>query len=572
MYVTRVPNRKSRPTILLRESYREDGKVKNRTIANLTHLDPSLIEALKVLFAQKSSEPLAPFHVRRSLPHGHAAVVLEVAEQLGLRKILGRSKGNERDLALALIVLRVLQPGSKASSARALSDATATTSLGQLLQLPELIEPNDIYLVMDWLLRRQRGIEKRLAAKHLQEGCVVLYDLTSTWVEGSKCELAKRGYSRDKKTGKDQIEFALVTDGEGRPIGVEVFEGNVSDPATVAPLLRKVKDRFGLSTVVIVGDRGMLTGARIREDVQPIEGVDFVTGLRKPSIRKLLDQGDIQLGLFDDIGLVEVESDCFPGSRLVVCRNPLEADAQKHRRQVRINRAVTALAKVQDATRRDQRPLRGESSIARRVGKVFGRHRGTEKFFTVTFTDNSLNFGVNKDVVAAEARLDGLYVIRTSVPKEQLAPEEAVRLYKSLSHVERDFRTMKSADIDVRPIFHRRADRVRAHVLLCMLALYVRKELEKRLAPMLYVDEERASNPENPVRPAVKSAKAKHKAAQHTDPQGHPIQSLRQALRCLSSLTHNFVCMDKAVTEGFWTTSKPTPVQAKLLEQVGLTL
>lgn len=568
MYVTAIPNRNSPPAILLRESYRENGKVKSRTLANLSHMDPSTIEALKVVLSKRSSPPYGPFEIARSLPHGHVQAALHVAEDLGLPALLGSRASPERSLALALVVLRALEPSSKASSARALSDATASSSLGQMLGLPEVVSPNDIYASLDWLQRRQRHIEKRLAKKHLQSGCIVLYDLTSAWVEGKKCELARRGYSRDKKQGKDQIEFALLTDKDGRPVAVEVFEGNVSDPATVAPMLRTLKERFKLDKVVIVGDRGMLTSARIREDVETAEGVDFVTGLRKPTIRKLLDQGDVQLGLFDDVGLVEIQSDEFPGSRLVVCRNPHEADAQALRRQNRINRAIAALSEVHQATRRASRPLRGTDRIERRLGTVFGRHRGVEKYFEIEVTDDGFTSSIRTEVVKSDARMDGMYVVRTSLPKEEMVASEVVRTYKSLAKVERDFRVMKSAEIEVRPIFHRRADRVRAHVLLCMLALYLRKELEARMAPLLYVDERPAPSAD-PLKQHERSDEAAAKAAHHTDAQGRPIQSMRQAMRCLAALTYNRVQVEKGVTSGFWTSSKPTDVQRALLEAVG---
>jgi hypothetical protein len=571
MYITKVPNRNSSPAILLRESYRENGKVKNRTLANLTHMDPSTVEALKAILSRKSSPPYAPFQVVRSLPHGHAAVALHVAQDLGLPGILGSRACPERTLALALVLQRVLDPASKASSARALSEATATSSLPHLLDLPEVVSPDHVYGAMDWLVRRQRHIENRLAKKHLHNGCLVLYDLTSTWVEGSKCELAKRGYSRDGKKGKDQIEFALLTDKDGRPVSVEVFEGNVSDPATVAPMVRRLKDRFKLDKVVVVGDRGMLTSARIREDIAPEEGVQFVTALRKPSIRKLLDRKDIQLGLFDDVGLVEVESEEFPDSRLIACRNPYEAEAQRTRRQLRVNRAVSALYKVRQAIDRDRRPLRGRANIERRIGKVFGRHRGTEKYFTVSVSDDSLEYAIDAQAMSDEARLDGMYVTRTDVPRQEMAAPEVVRTYKSLAKVERSFRAMKSADLDVRPIFHRRADRVRAHVLLCMLALYVRHELEQRLAPMLYVDEEPGPS-EDPVKASTKSSSARRKAARHADAEGRPIQSYRQAMRCLASWARTFIEVERGATGGFWTPAKPTEVQRALLKAAGLSV
>lgn len=559
MYITSVPNRNSRPAILLRESYRENGKVKNRTIANLTDWDPALVEAFKALLAAKKAPgPLAPFHVVRALPHGHVAAVLGVAHDIGLPALLSARNSRERSLAIALIVQRVLDPASKLSSSRALSEATASSSLGEVLGLGASVSADDLYGAMDWLQRRQAGIEKRLARKHLEEGCVVLYDLTSAWVEGSKCELAKRGYSRDGKAGKDQIEFGLVTDTDGRPIAVEVYEGNVADPATVPDLVRKVRERFGLSRVILVGDRGMLTGARIREDIEPEVGLEFVTGLRKPSIRKLLDQGAIQLGLFDDRNLVEIESDEFPGSRLIVCCNPFEKQAQRERRQIRVNRAVTALSRVREAVNREQRPLRGEEAIAMRVGKVFGRHRGTQQYFKCEIGDDSFQYQVDEAALDSEGRMDGIYVVRTSVEKAQLGAEAAVRLYKSLSKVERSFRAMKSADIEVRPIFHRRADRVRAHVLLCTLALYLRRELEMRLAPLLYVQGE------------VDASEDARKPGRHETADGFPRQAFPQLLRSLATLTRNLVKIDQGVTDGFWTTAKPTPLQSRAFELLGV--
>lgn len=571
MYIASIPNRNSRPAVLLRQSYRENGKVKTRTLANLSHMEPSTLEALKIVLSKGSSPPYGPFEIVRSLPHGHVQAALHVAKELGLPALLGSRPSAERSLALALVVLRALEPASKASSARALSDATATSSLARILALPKEISPNDVYASLDWLRRRQGYIEKRLAKKHFENGCVVLYDLTSAWVEGKKCELARRGYSRDGKKGKDQIEFALLTDKDGRPISVEVFEGNVSDPATVAPVIHKLKNRFKLDRVVVVGDRGMLTSARIRENVEPAVGVDFVTGLRKPSIRKLLDQGTVQLDLFDDVGLIEIESDEFPGSRLVVCRNPHEAKAQGVRRQVRINRAVTALCEVHEATQRPSRALRGSHRIERRIGKVFGRHRGVEKYFELEVTEEGFTYSIRSEVVKSDARMDGMYIVRTSLPKEEMDAREVVRTYKSLAKVERGFRMMKSAEIEVRPIFHHRTDRVRAHVLLCMLALYLRRELESRLAPMLYVDEEPTPATDD-LRQHDRSDRAAAKTSRHTDAQGRPIQSMRQAMRCLASLTYNHVQMEQGITSGFWTSSHPTEVQRALLEAVGISV
>ena len=472
MYVERVPNRSSPPAVLLRESYREGGRIKKRTLANLSKLPYEAVEAVRrVLRGEPLVNPQDVFTCVRSLPHGHVAAVLSTLKQLGLHTLLARQPSRWRDLAVALIAARVIDPQSKLATARALAPESAVSTLGEMLRVGA-VDQHELYAAMDRLVERQAAIEQRLAKRHLEDHTLVLYDLTSSYLEGSHCPLARRGHSRDGKKGTLQIVFGLLCTSTGCPVAVEVFEGSTSDPNTVASQVDKLRQRFRLKRVVLVGDRGMLTAARIREDLAGVDGLRWITTLRAPTIRKLVDAGKVTPSLFDQRDLAEITSDEFPGERLVVCRNPLLAAARGRKRQELLSATEADLEPIAAATRRKNNPLRGAAAIGVRVGKVIDRHKVAKHCIT-TITDTTFTFRRDEDKIATEAALDGLYIVRSNVEPQQMDATQTVRAYKNLSKVERAFRSLKSVDLKVRPLHHRRADRVRAHVLLCMLAYYV---------------------------------------------------------------------------------------------------
>ena len=465
MYIESVPNRSSPPAVLLRESYRDGRRVKKRTLANLSKLPHAAIDVLRrVLRGEQLVNPDDAFTCVRSLPHGHVAAVLGTLKQLGLHTLIARGTSRLRDLVLALIVARVIDARSKLATARALTAESAVSTLGELLGLGD-VDPHELYAAMDWLVERQAGIEQRLAKRHLREHTLVLYDLTSSYVEGTHCPLAQHGYSRDGKKGTLQIVFGLLCTAEGCPVAVEVFEGSTVDPLTVTSQVAKIRDRFGLQQVVLVGDRGMLTAARIREDLQGVEGLRWITTLRAPTIRKLVNAGTVTPSLFDERDLAEVTSDEFPGERLIVCRNPLLAAERQRKRDELLAATEEDLAPIAAATRRENKPLRGAAAIGVRVGKEINRYK-MAKHFVTEITDERFTYRRNEDKIAAEQQLDGIYIVRSNVEPERFDAAQTVRAYKDLSKVERAFRCFKSVDLKVRPLHHRRADRVRAHVLL----------------------------------------------------------------------------------------------------------
>ena len=572
MYIERVPNRNSPPAVLLRESYRDGGRIKKRTLANLSKLPDAGIEALRrVLRGDRLLSPDEAFTCLRSLPHGHVAAVLGTLKQLGLHTLIARGASRLRDLVLALVVARVIDAQSKLATARALASDSAVSTLGEMLELGD-VDQHELYAAMDWLLERQAGIEQRLAARHLREHTLVLYDLTSSYVEGIHCPLARRGHSRDGKKGTLQIVFGLLCTAEGCPVAVEVFEGSTSDPKTVASQVEKLRTRFGLQRVVLVGDRGMLTAARIREDLQGVDGLRWITTLRAPTIRKLMAAGTVTPSLFDERDLAEVSSEDFPGERLIVCRNPLLAAERQRKRQELLAATEEDLAPIRTATRRKSRPLRGAAAIGIRVGKVINRHK-VAKHFVTTITDEAFTFRRDEEKIAAEEQLDGLYIVRSNVEPEQLDAAQTVRAYKDLSKVERAFRCFKSVDLKVRPLHHRRADRVRAHVLLCMLAYYVEWHMRKALAPLLFDDHDpAAAERQRPsvVAAARRSPAALTKAGRKRTEGGLPVHSFRTLLADLGTLTANTL----QVAEGgatFSLQTQPTPVQQRCFELLGVT-
>ena len=543
MYIERVPNRNSPPAVLLRESYRQDGKVRKRTLANLSSWPTERVEALRAVLrgATAVADLSAAFEIERSRPHGHVKAVLGSLRRLGLDRILHSRRSRQRDLIVALIVARIIAPASKLATANGLTHATLGT-LADELELGEVNE-DDLYQAMDWLLPRQDAIETRLAQRHLSEGSLVLYDLTSTYFEGRTCPLAKLGHSRDKKKGKLQITIGLICDARGCPVAVEVFEGNTGDPATFSSQVSKVRERFGLKQVVFVGDRGMITSARIREDLEGREGVSWITALRAKQIQRLVQQGTLQLSLFDEFDLGEVTSPEYPGERLIACRNPLLAEERRRKREELLQATESELDKIVAATGRARRPLRGRSKIGLRVGRVLGRYK-MAKHFLLEIEEDCFSYRRNEETIAREQALDGVYMIRTSVPPGVMGTTTVVRAYKSLSQAERAFRTMKTIDLKVRPIHHRLEDRVRAHVFLCMLAYYVEWHMLRALAPLLFVDEEpegESLRRKSIVAPAQRSASALSKAFSKKNSRGETVHSFRGLMAHLGTMTKNLI-------------------------------
>ena len=547
----------------VRQTYREDGKVKHRTLANLSALPAEVIELVaRALQGEHFTSASAALRTVRTLPHGHVAAVLGLARSLGLPGLLERRPSRARDLATAIVVARVLAPASKLATASWLAD---TTLAGRLLV--EGADENELYAAMDWLLERQPKVEAALARRHLGAGSLVLYDLSSTYVEGSHCELARFGYSRDHRPDRPQIEFGLLTDGRGCPIAVEAFAGNTADPATVEAQVDKLRARFGLTDVVLVGDRGMLTSARI-ERLRETGGIGWVSCLRGPAIRRLVEGGDLQLSLFDERNLAEITSPEFPGERLVVCRNPVLAAERARTREALLAATEAAFATVAAMVSRGS--LRTEAAIARRVGRVENAKK-MAKHVVLTIGEGTFAYHRDEAAIRAEAALDGLYVVRTSVPADRLDSAAVVETYKRLSAVERDFRAMKGDDLLVRPIFHYRGDRVRAHLFVCFLAAYVRWHLEAAWAPLLFRDEAPPARTD-PVAPRDRSESARAKEAAKVTPDGLPVRKFGGLLAHLATLTeHQVIPAGLDERAAFWQQDEPTALQARAFELLGFT-
>ncbi|MDT4801725.1 IS1634 family transposase ISMyca1 [compost metagenome] len=566
MYIEHVPNRNSPPAILLRESYRDGNTVKKRTLANLSSLSAEVIEGLKVLLrggvAVSSADEA--FVIERSLPHGHVAAVLGAARACGAEQWFASAPAALRSVVMALLVARVVSPASKLATHRMLRDETATHSLSRLLKLGD-VELEQVYAALDWLGEAQEGIEKRLARQHLSGSTLVLYDLTSTWVTGRCCELAAHGYSRDGKRDDPQIVFGLVCTPEGCPVAVEVFAGNTADPATVASQVDKLKNRYGIEKLAWVGDRGMLTQARIDTVLRPA-GLDWVSSLRAPQMAALAqEKGPFQPSLFDERNLLEVTSEAFPGERLIVCRNPLLAEERSRKREALLQATEAELMKITDATTRARNRLKGTEEIALRVGRVIDHFR-MGKHFELNITDSSFTWERKAKQIQQEAALDGLYVVRTSLPATDLPAEAAVTAYKGLAVVERAFRSLKTVDLQVRPVFHWNAARVRAHVFLCMLAYYVEWHMREKLKPMLFDDEyvelARTARP-SPVAKARRSDQAKAKDATRLGEDGLPVHSFRTLLDDLATLAYNVCHTHLNPQAKIVMITRPTPVQEK---------
>ncbi len=574
MYIESVPNRDSPPCVLLRESFRQGGKVRKRTLANLTQWPPELVQGLRrLLQGGRVVEELSDFEIIRSLPHGHVAATLGALRKVGLDKLIAPRHSRQRNLVVAMIVARVIDPRSKLATARGLSGETAFTSLGEVLGISDA-DGNDLYAAMDWLLPRQERIEQALGKRHLRDGTLVLYDVTSTYFEGRTCPLAQFGHSRDGRRDKLQIVIGLLCDFKGRPVAAEVFEGNVSDPATLGSQVRKLRLRFGLRRVVLVGDRGMITEARIRDDLQGIEGLDWITALRSPAIRKLVAEGSLQPSLFDELDLAEITSPMYPNQRLVVCRNPLLAEQRCRKRQELLAATEKQLAKITTAVGRRRSPLVGADKIGLRVGKVLDRFK-VGKHFRIEITDASFGYERDEPKIAAEAALDGFYVVRSSLPKETLEPAQLVGAYKGLSKAERAFRRLKTVDLHMRPIHHHLPDRVRAHVLLCMLAYYVEWHMREALTPILFDDEDPAAGEAlrtSPVAPAKRSPSAQRKAAGKRTERNEPVHSFQTLLADLATIAKNRIQPNLPGAEPFEKTTQPTDSQQRALDLLGVHL
>jgi hypothetical protein len=572
MYIESVPNRGSPPAILLRESYRDGGKVKKRTLLNLSDWPRERIAGFKMLLKGGTVIPQDQNSITiiRSLPHGHVTAALGTARKIGLDRLLGPDGNRCRDLILALVVNRILNPGSKLAAARALSPDTATSSLGQQLGLG-VVGEDELYSALDWLAVRQPAIEAALAKRHFTGGTLVLYDVSSSYLEGRCCSLAQFGYSRDGKRGKLQIVYGLLCATDGCPVAIEVFAGSTADPATLTSQVTKLRQRFGLDHVVLVGDRGMITQARITEDLKAA-GLDWITALRAPAIKALRDAGALQMSLFDERDMAAITAPDFPGERLIVCRNRGLGAERARKREDLLLATERDLARIAAAVARKRQPLRGQAEIGIAVGAVIDQHK-MAKHFALAITDTCFTFTRKADEITAEAALDGIYIVRTSLPATALDDTATVRNYKSLSLVERAFRCLKTVDLQIRPVYHWLADRVRAHVFLCMLAYYLEWHMRQRLAPMLYDDTEKDAAEAlraSVVAKAERSASAITKQTTGRTEDGLPVHSFRTLLADLATLTRNTLVTALDPQHTLTLTARPTPLQQKAQDLLGL--
>ena len=542
---------------LLRRSFRDGGKVRKETLANLSHLPPEAIAAVRAVLAGKTLvDADGAVEVERSLPHGHAAAVHAMARKLGFPALLG-PPGPERELAYALVVSRVLRPASKLSTAGWWGDVTLGADLGVTGA-----STDDIYAAMDWLAAGQDDIEKRLARRHLHQGGIAMFDLSSSWVEGSRCELAAYGYSRDGKRGKAQIEYGLLTDEDGRPVAVRVFAGNTGDPTTFPEAVDAVRGTFALQKMIMVGDRGMITSARIR-DLKAMEGMAWITCLRGPAIKKLMaGAGPLQLSLFDEQDLAEISSPDYPGERLIACRNPFLAAERARKRADLLAATEEDLAKI--AAQVQAGRLRDPDRIGLKAGRVINK-RKVAKHFLLDIAESRITWRRDQASIDAEAATDGIYVIRTPVPAETLDAPGAVAAYKGLARLERDFRWIKADDLDLRPIWHRLEDRVKAHVLICMLACYLTWHLRRAWAPLTYADEHPPARA-NPVAPARRSRSADAKAAAKTGPGNQALRSFRGLIDHLATLSRETIRIAGQPVDKLTT---PTPDQRRAFDLIG---
>lgn len=565
-------------THLLRRTFREEGKVKHETLGNISHLPPQVIEMIRGALKGEAFLPASShLEIARTLPHGHVAATLGSLRKIGLETVIASRSSRERDLVVAMVVSRVIEPASKLATSRSFDPRCASSTLPKALDLGR-VDEDDLYRAMDWLAERQGRIEGKLAKKHLRDGSLILYDVTSSYYTGTSCPLARFGHNRDKKKGFPQILYGLLCDGKGCPVAVEVFEGNTADPMTLSSQIKKIRRRFGLERVILVGDRGMITEARIREELRPVEGLEWITALKANEIKRLAEEGAIQPSLFDERDLAEITSPDYPGERLIACRNPFLAEDRARTREELLAATEKKLDEIVMATQREKRPLRGKAEIALRVGKVIDRYK-VGKHFKLIITEEGFSFERDTGRIADEASRDGIYIIRTSVPERELGSEEVVSSYKSLSAVERAFRCLKSVDLKVRPIGHRKPERVRAHIFICMLAYYVEWHMRRELAPLLFDDEDwelaRAMR-ESVVSPAVRSQKAQAKARKKRTEDGLPVHSFHTLIADLRTLALNRVRSLARSGEmeamEFDLLTTPTPLQSKAFELLGVPL
>ena len=570
---TRTYNGKVYTSHLLRRSYRDGDRVLHETLGNLSHLPADLIDVIR---RRLGNGPPTPgegggWEIVRSLPHGHVAAVLGTLRQIGLEGVLGSRAERHRDLVVAMIVARIVQPASKLATARGLNEATASSSLAAELGLGPL-EDRELYEALDWLHGRQRRIENKLARKHLQDGTLVLYDVSSSYYTGRGGDLVKRGYSRDGRREFPQIVYGLLCNADGCPVDIEVFAGNTADPNTFTAQVRKVRKHFGLTRVVFVGDRGMITSKRINDDLRNIEGLDWISALRSDDIRALVEAEAVAPSLLDQRDLAEVISPMYPGERLVVCRNPPLAERRRRKRDELLAATEVALNEIVAATQRKRQKLHGQAKIGLRVGKILNQFK-VGKHFILDITGEGFSFRRDASKIAAEAALDGIYVIRTSLATETMSAENAVRSYKDLSQVERAFRSIKTVDINVRPIFHSLDDRIRAHVFLCMLAYYVEWHMRQKLAPLLFDDHDRdAAETERPsiVAPAPRSEAAREKDDTKRTADGHAVHSFRTLLADLATLAKNRIQMANQPAATFEMLTRATDSQTRIFAHLGL--
>ena len=567
MYIETVPNRNSPPAVLLREGWREGKKTVKRTLANLTHWPAQKIEALRRLLRDQTLvSPQELFTTQQTLPHGHVQAVLGTIRKLGLAPILSAKRCRERDLVVAMIAQRLLDPCSKLATTR----AWHTTTLAEELGVEKATE-DDLYQAMDWLLERKERIEKKLAERHLAEGCLVLYDVTSSYYEGRTCPLARFGHDRDGQKGRPIIVYGVMTDREGCPISVQVYPGNTGDPKTVVDQVEKLRQKFGLSRVVLVGDRGMLTQPQI-DKLKQHPGWGWITALKSVAIRRLVQQGALQLSLLDEKNLAEITSPDYPGERLLACYNPLLAEERGRKRRELLEATEKGLAKISQEVARRKKKLLKAAEIALKVGKVLGHYK-MGKHFECTIGEGSLQWKRREEAIQQEAKLDGIYVIRTSESQERLSAEATVRSYKSLSEVERAFRCLKGMELRVRPIHHRTEERVPAHIFLCLLAYYVEWHLRRAWAPILFEDEERREERErrDPIGPAKPSQSAQEKKSSHQTRDGiavHSFETLMADLATRARVTYSLRSGDSSPI--FKQVPEPTAPQARAYELLGL--
>jgi len=572
MHIHIVPNRGSPPTVLLRESYREGSKVRKRTLANLSSLSSAQIEAIRATLLGESLQPASrptaqPFEAIASPSHGHVQAVALTLQRLGLAGLIASKPCRERELVLAMLSARIIAPHTKLATTRWWHSTTLAEEFGVVDA-----DEDDLYAAMDWLLARQDAIQKKLAARHLSEGGLVLYDLSSSYFEGSCCPLGKMGYNRDGKSGLLQVNYGLLTDARGCPVAVSVYEGNVTDSKTLMPEVTRLREDFGIEQFVLVGDRGMISSKAIKE-LRETDGVGWITALKSVSIRALVDQGHLQLGLFDELNLVELSSPEYPGERLVACRNPELARLREHKRQELLAATERNLDKIKARVAAGK--LVGSDAIGVRVGKVVNQYK-VAKHFELTIEDHAFTFARKSDAIAAEAALDGIYIIRTSLSATQMDAPECVRNYKALANVERAFRSLKTVDLKVRPIHHRKADRVRAHIFLCMLAYYVEWHMREAWRELMFADtDQQAKATRDPVAPAKRSKAAQAKAATHTLDDGTPAHSFSTLLADLAGIVRNVCRMphDAPGAPTFHVTTTPNAKQQRafeLLKQIQL--